>query len=73
MASASSLQLPVTIPLSSASNAEQIFPSKNISLIGFSGNKKQLLFLALKVNSGLVKAGDVGTWQGERKVKCILK
>ncbi|KAD4888693.1 hypothetical protein E3N88_20766 [Mikania micrantha] len=105
MASASSLQLPVTIPLSSASNAEQIFPSKNISLIGFSGKKKwwgiqnsqncvgrvmseskdpsklsdllqigspiiiveapKMLKTAasvpcLKVNSGLVKAGDVG-------------
>ncbi|KAI3726697.1 hypothetical protein L1987_66497 [Smallanthus sonchifolius] len=105
MASASSLHISVTIPLSSASNAEQLFPLRNISSIGFSDKKKwrgiqnnqscvgrimsgskespevsnslqigspiiiveapKMLKTAasvpcLRVNSGLVKAGDVG-------------
>ncbi|KAK9066722.1 hypothetical protein SSX86_014045 [Deinandra increscens subsp. villosa] len=105
MAPASSLHISATIPLSSASNFEQLFPLRNISSLGFPDKKKwlgirnnqscvgrvmsesqespevsntlqigspiiiveapKMLKTAasvpcLRVNSGLVKAGDVG-------------
>ncbi|KAI7737495.1 hypothetical protein M8C21_020980, partial [Ambrosia artemisiifolia] len=105
MASAASLHIPVTLPLSSPSNTQHLFPLRNISSIPFSDNKKRvgtrssqscvgriiseskepqnvsdslqigspiiiveapkMLKTAasvpcLRVNSGLVKAGDVG-------------